>query len=48
MKIEGIDTTLLFHRLALEEGIFVSGYYTTDFVDKRDMVRKVRERLAHP
>jgi acetyl-CoA carboxylase biotin carboxylase subunit len=47
MKIEGIKTTIPFHRLALEDEAFISGYYTTDFVDKRDMVRRVHETIAH-
>jgi len=47
MKVEGIKTTLPFHRLALEDEVFISGQYTTDFVDKQDMVRRVRERIAH-
>lgn len=47
MKIEGIKTTIPFHRLALEDEVFISGYYTTDFVDKQDMVRRVREATAH-
>jgi acetyl/propionyl-CoA carboxylase alpha subunit len=41
IKIEGIETTIPFHRLALEDEAFINGYYTTDFVDKRDMVRRV-------
>jgi acetyl/propionyl-CoA carboxylase alpha subunit len=47
MKIEGIKTTIPFHRLALEDEAFINGYYTTDFVDKRDMVRRVHETTAH-
>lgn len=47
MKIEGIKTTIPFHRLALEDEAFISGYYTTDFVDKRDMVRRVHETIAN-
>jgi acetyl-CoA carboxylase biotin carboxylase subunit len=47
MKIEGIKTTIPFHRLALEDEAFISGYYTTDFVDKRDMVRRVHETISN-
>jgi len=47
MKVEGIKTILLFHRLALEDDVFISGHYTTDFVDKRNMIGKVREAVAH-
>jgi len=43
MKLEGIKTILPFHRLALEDEVFISGRYTTDFVDKQNMVGKVRE-----
>ncbi len=45
MRIEGIQTTLAFHRLALEEKEFINGEYTTDFIEKEQMVKKVR-RLA--
>jgi acetyl-CoA carboxylase biotin carboxylase subunit len=47
MKVEGIKTTLPFHRLALEDDVFISGHYTTDFVEKQNMVCKVREGVAH-
>jgi acetyl-CoA/propionyl-CoA carboxylase, biotin carboxylase, biotin carboxyl carrier protein len=34
-RIEGIATTLTFHRALLEDEVFLSGSYTTDFVAER-------------
>ncbi len=42
-RIEGIKTSLDFHRLALEDKKFNSGEYTTDFIEKQQLVKKVRE-----
>ena len=49
MHIEGIQTSLPFHRLAMENKKFNSGEYTTDFIEKEQMVKKVRElaKKAH-
>jgi acetyl-CoA carboxylase, biotin carboxylase subunit len=44
MKIEGIETNLLFHRMAMDDPLFNNGKYTTDFVEKQQIVRKVREQ----
>jgi acetyl-CoA carboxylase biotin carboxylase subunit len=44
MRIEGIETTILFHQVALEDETFKSGRYTTDFVASRNIVQKVQER----
>jgi acetyl-CoA carboxylase biotin carboxylase subunit len=43
MKIEGIETNLMFHRVALEDKTFTSGQYTTNFIEKQDIVKKVRD-----
>ncbi len=44
IKIEGIDTCIPFHRLALDDAQFRSGRYTTDFVEKEQMVKRLREQ----
>jgi acetyl-CoA carboxylase biotin carboxylase subunit len=44
MKIEGIKTNLPFHRIALEDPLFVSGQYCTDFIEKQQMVKRVRDQ----
>jgi acetyl/propionyl-CoA carboxylase alpha subunit len=44
MWIEGIATNLPFHRIALDDALFNSGEYTTDFVDRQQIVAKVREQ----
>jgi pyruvate carboxylase len=43
-RIEGIETNLKFHRMALEDKLFSTGRYTTDFVEKQQIVSKVREQ----
>ena len=43
MRIEGIKTNLEFHRLALEDPLFISGQYCTDFIEKQQLVKKIRE-----
>jgi acetyl-CoA carboxylase biotin carboxylase subunit len=43
-KIEGIETNLPFHRVALEDEQFKNGQYTTDFIEKQQIVKKVREQ----
>jgi acetyl-CoA carboxylase biotin carboxylase subunit len=44
VKIEGIVTNVPFHRLALVDEAFISGEYTTDFTEKQQIVKKVREQ----
>ena len=44
MHIEGIQTSLDFHRLALEEKNFNNGEYTTDFIEKQQLVKKLRQQ----
>jgi acetyl/propionyl-CoA carboxylase alpha subunit len=43
MKIGGIETNLPFHRMVLDDAVFNSGWYTTDFVEKQRIVARVRE-----
>lgn len=43
MRIEGIETNLPFHLIALDDALFNSGRYTTDFVDRQRIVGQVRE-----
>ena len=43
-RIEGIVTNLPFHRVALEDTQFNNGQYTTDFIEKQHIVKKVREQ----
>jgi acetyl-CoA carboxylase biotin carboxylase subunit len=43
MKIDGIETNLSFHRMVLNDTLFNSGRYTTDFLEKQRIVSKVRE-----
>ena len=47
-RIEGIETNLSFHRMALEDRLFSTGRYTTDFIEKQQIVRKVREQSKAP
>lgn len=44
MRIEGIKTNLPFHRLVLEDPQFISGQYCTDFIEKEQIVKRVREQ----
>jgi acetyl-CoA carboxylase biotin carboxylase subunit len=46
MHIEGIHTNLPFHLVALDDDLFQSGQYTTDFIQKRQIVERVRERAG--
>jgi acetyl-CoA carboxylase biotin carboxylase subunit len=44
LKIEGVKTTVPFYEVVLDDPVFKSGEYTTDFVTKRNIVQKVKER----
>jgi len=44
IKIEGIMTNIPFHHAALADEDFNSGWYTTDFIEKQQIVKKVREQ----
>jgi acetyl-CoA carboxylase biotin carboxylase subunit len=41
-RIEGIHTNLVFHKIALEEKEFLNGTYSTDFIEKHDIVKQAR------
>jgi pyruvate carboxylase len=43
MKIGGIETNISFHRMVLDDPLFNSGRYTTDYVEKQRIVARVRE-----
>ena len=43
IRIEGIQTNLPFHRIALAEKEFTNGQYTTDFIEKHEIVSQVRK-----
>jgi acetyl-CoA carboxylase biotin carboxylase subunit len=43
MIIEGIETNLPFHRVALADKTFNSGEYTTNFIEKQDIISHVRK-----
>ena len=47
MKIEGITTNIPFHQVALADEEFTSGLYTTDFIEKQQIIKKVRERMKN-
>jgi acetyl-CoA carboxylase biotin carboxylase subunit len=42
-KVGGIHTSLDFHKIALEEKEFINGDYSTDFIDKHDIVKQARK-----
>ncbi|OGO31357.1 MAG: hypothetical protein A2Z29_10185 [Chloroflexi bacterium RBG_16_56_11] len=44
MEIDGIETNLSFHRLTMDDALFKSGQYTTDFIERQEIVKKVREQ----
>ena len=44
VKIEGIKTNVIFHQVALEDGTFNSGNYTTEFIAQQKIVQKVQDR----
>ncbi len=44
MKIEGVKTIIPLHQLILQEESFKAGYHTTNFLEKQNMVQKLRER----
>ena len=47
MKIEGITTNIPFHQVALADEEFTSGLYTTDFIEKQQIIKKVRDRMKN-
>jgi acetyl-CoA carboxylase biotin carboxylase subunit len=44
IKVEGIESTVLFHQVALDDETFRSGRHTTDFIQDRGIIKKVQER----
>jgi len=44
MSIEGVETTILFNQIALDDETFKSGKHTTDFIVSRGIIQKVQER----
>ena len=46
--IKGVKTNIDFHSVALDDSTFKTGQYTTDFLTKRNIVKKVRERAKIP
>ncbi len=44
LKIEGITTNIPFHQMVLQNEEFSSGWYATDFIEKQQIVKKVREQ----
>ena len=44
MRIEGIETNLPFHRMVLDDALFDTGRYATDFVEKQRLVSRIREQ----
>lgn len=43
--IEGVKTNIPFHKVALEDEAFKRGDYTTNFVEEREIIKKVRQSL---
>jgi acetyl-CoA carboxylase biotin carboxylase subunit len=43
-RIEGIETSLPFHRVVLEDDVFNAGHHTTDFVEKQNIIGRVCDR----
>jgi acetyl/propionyl-CoA carboxylase alpha subunit len=43
-KIEGIVTNIPFHQIALADEEFNNGWYATDFIEKQQIVKKLREQ----
>ncbi len=46
MTIEGIKTNIPFHKLALENEDFNSGYYVTDFVTRQGIIPRLRQKAS--
>lgn len=43
-RIEGIQTSLIFHKIALQEKEFLNGSYATDFIEKHNIVKEARRQ----
>lgn len=46
IRIEGIKTNIPFHRTVMDDTVFQAGRHTTDFVEKRHIIKKVREQAG--
>lgn len=46
MRIDGINTSIPFHQVVLDDSSFNTGQYTTDFVVKQNIIQKVRDRTT--
>ncbi|MBI4181245.1 MAG: acetyl-CoA carboxylase biotin carboxylase subunit, partial [Chloroflexi bacterium] len=44
LRIEGLKTTIPFHRIALKDDVFTAGHHTTEFIKEQSIVKKVREQ----
>ena len=44
IRIEGIASSVLFHQVTLDDEVFRSGKHTTDFIENRNIIKKVQER----
>ena len=44
IKVDGIKTNISFHQTVLDDTVFNSGNYTTDFVERQQIVKKVKEQ----
>ncbi|MCX7912529.1 MAG: acetyl-CoA carboxylase biotin carboxylase subunit, partial [Dehalococcoidales bacterium] len=42
MKIEGIATNIPFHSAVMDDPVFNSGKYTTNFIEERQIIPKLR------
>lgn len=43
MRIDGVATSIPFHRVVLDDEVFNSGWHTTDFVEKQNILTKLRK-----
>jgi pyruvate carboxylase len=43
MRIGGVATSIPFHRVVLDDEVFNSGWHTTDFVEKQNILTKLRK-----
>jgi acetyl-CoA carboxylase biotin carboxylase subunit len=44
LRIQGIKTTIPLHRAVLEDDEFLSGMYSTDFLNKPELKNKIIEK----
>jgi len=46
--IEGLQTSIPFHKVALDDEVFRGGKYTTNFVEEQGIVKKLMQMRAKP